>query len=58
MKPVPWLRKLAKRGPQHYPLATLAFYGSDDRKATKPVLGAKARADLARRKAPQNAGDA
>jgi len=58
MKPAPWLRKLAKRGPQHYPLATLTFYGSDDRKATNLVLGAQAGADLPRHKAPQNVGDA
>jgi hypothetical protein len=39
MKPITWLRKLAKRGNRGYPLATLAFYGPDDRKASKAVLG-------------------
>jgi hypothetical protein len=39
MKPITWLRKLAKRGNRGYPLATLAFYGPDDKKASKAVLG-------------------
>lgn len=39
MKPITWLRKFAKRGDQGYPVATLAFYGPDDRKASKAVLG-------------------
>jgi hypothetical protein len=39
MKPITWLRKLAKRGDQGYPFATLAFYGPDDQKASKAVLG-------------------
>jgi hypothetical protein len=34
-----WLRKFAKRGDQGYPVATLAFYGPDDKKASKAVLG-------------------
>jgi hypothetical protein len=38
MKPIAWLRKLAKRGHRGYPLATLAFYGPDDRKASKAVV--------------------
>ena len=39
MKPITWLRKFAKRGNQGYPVATLAFYGPDDKKASKAVLG-------------------
>lgn len=38
-KPITNLRKKAKLGEQGYPRATLAFYGPDDRKATKAVLG-------------------
>ena len=30
---------MAKRGARGYPVATLAFYGPDDRKASKAVLG-------------------
>ncbi len=33
------LRKKAKAGDQGFPHATLAFYGPDDKKATKAVLG-------------------
>jgi hypothetical protein len=39
MKPIAVLRKKAKLGEQGFPLATLAFYGPDDKKATKAVLG-------------------
>ena len=39
MKPITILRKKAKLGDQGLPRATLAFYGSDDKKATKAVLG-------------------
>jgi hypothetical protein len=39
MKAITWLRKFAKRGHQGEPLATLAFYGPDDKKASKAVLG-------------------
>jgi hypothetical protein len=39
MKPITWLRKFAHRGDQGYPVATLAFYGPDDKKASKAVLG-------------------
>jgi hypothetical protein len=39
MKPITWLRKFAKRRDQDYPIATLAFYGPDDKKASKVVLG-------------------
>ena len=38
-KPITILRRKAKLGDQGYPKATLAFYGPDDRKATKAVLG-------------------
>lgn len=39
MKPITILRKKAKLGDQGFPRATLAFYGPDDKKATKAVLG-------------------
>lgn len=39
MKPITILRKKAKLGDQGFPQATLAFYGPDDKKATKAVLG-------------------
>ncbi|HEX6566955.1 MAG TPA: hypothetical protein VF020_21875 [Chthoniobacterales bacterium] len=39
MKPITWLRKFAARGASGYPVATLVFYGPNDRKATKAVLG-------------------
>ena len=39
MKPITWLRKIFKRGDRGYPFATLAFYGPDDKKASKAVLG-------------------
>ena len=39
MKPITWLRKFAKRDKRDYPLATLIFYGPDDKKASKAVLG-------------------
>jgi len=39
MKPITWLRKFVNRGDQGYPGATLAFYGPDDKKASKAVLG-------------------
>ncbi|HYZ74036.1 MAG TPA: hypothetical protein VE641_13215 [Chthoniobacterales bacterium] len=39
MKPITWLRKFAERGYAGHPVATLAFYGPDNRKATKAVLG-------------------
>ncbi len=38
-KPITILRKKAKAGDQGAPRATLAFYGPDDRRATKAVLG-------------------
>jgi hypothetical protein len=39
MKPITWLRKHSKRSVAEYPLATLIFYGPDDRRAIKAVLG-------------------
>ena len=33
------LNKKARRGFRGYPLATVAFYGPDDRRATKVVVG-------------------
>jgi hypothetical protein len=39
MKPITWLRKFTDRGFRGYPLASLGFYGPDDRKASKVVLG-------------------
>jgi hypothetical protein len=39
VKPITILRKLAKQGHRGYPVATVAFYGPDDRKASKAVLG-------------------
>ena len=38
-KPITTLRKKAKLGDMGFPSATLAFYGPDDKKATKAVLG-------------------
>jgi hypothetical protein len=39
MKRITWLRKFADRGDQGHPIAALAFYGPDDKKASKAVLG-------------------
>ncbi len=39
MKPITRLRKLAKRREKGYPIATIIFYGPDDKKASKVVLG-------------------
>jgi len=39
VKPITWLRKFVNRGDRGYPVATLAFYGPDDKKASKAVLG-------------------
>ena len=39
MKPITWLRKIVKNGNRGYPVATIAFYGPDDKKASKVVLG-------------------
>ncbi len=39
MKPISRLRRKAKLGDQGFPKATLAFYGPDNNKATKAVLG-------------------
>jgi hypothetical protein len=35
--PGKWLRKKAKRGARGYPIGTVAFYGPDDRRASKLV---------------------
>jgi len=45
VKPITWLRKFGNRGDRHYPMATLAFYGPDDKKASKAVLGIKPNED-------------
>ncbi len=37
--PISALRRAARRGNQGFPLATVAFYGPDDRRASKVVLG-------------------
>ena len=39
MKPITILRRRAKQGDQGYPMASIAFYGPDDKRATKAVLG-------------------
>jgi hypothetical protein len=35
----PWSKQLSKKKQRGYPAATIAFYGPDDRKATKVVVG-------------------
>ena len=37
--PLAVLRRLTRRGDQGHPIATIAFYGPDDRRASKVVLG-------------------
>ena len=37
--PISVLRHAARRGDQGFPIATVAFYGPDDRRASKVVLG-------------------
>ena len=37
--PMSVLRRSTRRGHQGYPVATVAFYGPDDRRASKVVLG-------------------
>ncbi len=37
--PMSVLRRSARRGDQGYPIATIAFYGPDDKRASKVVLG-------------------
>ena len=39
MKRVSPLRKMAKRGFRGYPIATIAFYGPDDTRASKVAVG-------------------
>jgi hypothetical protein len=38
-QPKKWLEKKAKRGVRGYPAGTVAFYGPDERRATKAVAG-------------------
>ncbi|MBV9511884.1 MAG: hypothetical protein JO303_16550 [Caulobacteraceae bacterium] len=40
-----WLRKKAKAGVGAYPVGTIAFYGPDDRRATKIVAAVMLEAD-------------
>jgi hypothetical protein len=40
-----WLHKHASRRPRSYPLATIAYYGPTDRRATKVVVGILPRGD-------------
>jgi hypothetical protein len=37
--PITWLRKVAARGDRGFPVATVAYYGPNERRATKVVLG-------------------
>jgi hypothetical protein len=37
--PISVLRRAARRGHQGYPVGTVAFYGPDDQRASKVVLG-------------------
>ena len=37
-QPDKWLRKKAKQGMRGYPVGTLAFYGPDDRRASKVAV--------------------
>lgn len=37
-QPRKWLEKKAKRGVRGYPIGTIAFYGPDDRRATKVAV--------------------
>jgi hypothetical protein len=37
-QPKKWLEKKAKRGVRSYPVGTIAFYGPDDRRATKVAV--------------------
>jgi hypothetical protein len=38
-QPAKWLEKKAKKGARDYPIGTVAFYGPDDRRATKVAVG-------------------
>jgi hypothetical protein len=38
-QPRKWLEKKAKRGLKGYPVGTIAFYGPDNRRATKVAVG-------------------
>lgn len=39
MKRGPWSKQLSKKVNRGYPAGTIAFYGPDDRRATKVVVG-------------------
>lgn len=43
--PGKWLRKKAKKGARSFPIGTVAFYGPDDRRASKLVAGVVAAPD-------------
>jgi hypothetical protein len=38
-EPRKWLKKKAKRGIQGYPVGTIAYYGPDNRRASKAAVG-------------------
>ena len=38
-QPSRWLKKKAKAGSRGYPVGTIAFYGPDDRRASKVAVG-------------------
>jgi len=38
-QPTKWLKKKARAGFRSYPVATIAFYGVDDRRASKAAVG-------------------
>ena len=38
-QPRKWLEKKAKRGVRSYPIGTIAYYGPDNRRATKVAVG-------------------
>ena len=40
-----WLEKRSRRGFRGYPIATVAFYGPDDKRATKVAVGIITRGD-------------
>lgn len=40
-----WLKKKAKAGFRSYPVGTVAFYGPDDRRASKVAVGIISKSD-------------
>jgi hypothetical protein len=40
-----WIQKKARRGFRGYPLATIAYYGPDDKRASKVVVGIVSKED-------------